>query len=55
MIALLAYIGPETIVPLTSAIAAIGGALMLFWDRVRGAVLSVFGKRRGEQPTETQA
>jgi hypothetical protein len=27
---ILAYIGPETILPLTSALAAIGGVLMLF-------------------------
>jgi len=30
------YIGPETIMPLASALAAIGGALLLFWQRVVG-------------------
>jgi hypothetical protein len=28
------YIGPETIMPLASAIAAIGGMAMLFWRRL---------------------
>ncbi len=27
------YLGPETIMPLASAIAAITGALLLFWRR----------------------
>lgn len=26
-----AYIGPDTMVPLASALAAIGGAVLLFW------------------------
>lgn len=28
------YFGPETIMPLASAAAAIAGALLLFWQRV---------------------
>lgn len=27
------YIGPETIMPIASALAAIGGILMMFWNR----------------------
>ncbi len=27
------YLGPETIMPLASAIAAVTGALLLFWRR----------------------
>lgn len=42
------YIGPETIMPLASALAAIGGILMLFWNRtvayVRGGVRFVRGR-----------
>lgn len=34
---LLGYIGPETILPATSALAAIGGALMLCGRHVRRA------------------
>lgn len=32
---LLAYVGPETILPLTSALAAIGGAFLMFGRYVR--------------------
>ena len=28
------YIGPETILPLTSALAAIAGVLLMFWQRL---------------------
>jgi hypothetical protein len=30
------YIGPETLMPLASAIAAITGVLLMFWRRVAG-------------------
>jgi hypothetical protein len=33
---LLLYIGPETMLPLASALAAIGGVLLLFWHRFIG-------------------
>jgi hypothetical protein len=32
---LLAYIGPETILPLGSLIAAVGGMALMFWGYVR--------------------
>jgi hypothetical protein len=32
---ILAYVGPETILPVTSALAAAGGVLMLFWGQIR--------------------
>lgn len=28
------YIGPEAFLPLTSALAAIAGAVLIFWNRV---------------------
>ena len=34
------YVGPETLMPLASALAAIAGALLLFWRRTVGAVRS---------------
>jgi hypothetical protein len=34
---LLAYVGPETIVPLGSLLAAIGGVALMFWSYVRAA------------------
>lgn len=30
---ILLYIGPETMLPLASALAAIGGVLLVFWHR----------------------
>ena len=44
----LAYIGPDLIMPLTSALAAIAGVLLMFWNRVSGAIRAgwqrLFGK-----------
>lgn len=34
------YVGPETLMPLASALAAIAGALLLFWRRAVGAMRS---------------
>lgn len=36
------YVGPETVVPLTSALAAVAGFLILFWRRVLAVVRSGF-------------
>ena len=33
---ILLYIGPETMLPLASALAAIGGVLLMFWHRFVG-------------------
>ncbi len=33
---LLLYIGPETMLPLVSVLAAIGGVLLMFWQRFVG-------------------
>ena len=35
---MLLYIGPETMLPLASALAAIGGVLLMFWQRFVGLV-----------------
>jgi hypothetical protein len=40
------YIGPETIMPLASVLAAIGGILMMFWRKVTGFTRAV-GRRVG--------
>lgn len=32
------YIGPETMLPLASALAAIGGVLLMFWQRFAAIV-----------------
>jgi hypothetical protein len=41
------YLGPETLMPIASALAAVGGFLLLFWRRVIGAVRSVIQKVSG--------
>jgi len=48
-IPMFAYVGPETILPVTSALAAIGGAFLAMGRsvfRVFGVVLRPFRKRR---------
>jgi hypothetical protein len=49
---LLAYIGPETILPLGSILAAIGGVALMFWSYVRGACTWCLGRlRRSDSST----
>lgn len=38
----LLYIGPEAFLPLTSAIAAIVGIVMMFWNRVVGLARKIW-------------
>jgi hypothetical protein len=33
LLPIILYIGPETMLPLASALAAVGGVLLLFWHR----------------------
>ncbi|MEJ2679350.1 MAG: hypothetical protein P8174_09795 [Gemmatimonadota bacterium] len=40
------YFGPETYMPLASAIAAIAGILLAFWRRVVGVVRRIFRPMR---------
>jgi hypothetical protein len=35
---ILLYIGPEAFLPFTSALAAIAGAVLIFWNRLAGFV-----------------
>ncbi len=44
------YIGPETILPLTSALAAILGVLLMFWQRFVGLLRKLWRLivRKGE-------
>ena len=48
---LMMYIGPETMLPLASALAAIGGVLLMFWHRVVGICQQVLAIRRREKST----
>lgn len=36
------YIGPETMMPLASVLAAISGVILMFWRRVSGFARSTF-------------
>lgn len=38
---LLRYLGPETAVPLASALAVVSGALILFWNKTVSAARAV--------------
>ncbi|MFN7917114.1 MAG: hypothetical protein U0Q55_17350 [Vicinamibacterales bacterium] len=40
----LMYIGPDVFLPLTSALAAMAGFLLMFWHRVLGFVMRMLGK-----------
>jgi hypothetical protein len=40
---LILYVGPDQILPFTSALAAVGGAIMIFWRQVTGAARRIFG------------
>ena len=43
---LVGYIGPETILPLGSLLAALGGAALMFWTYLRSAAAWCLGKLR---------
>lgn len=40
----LLYIGPDVLLPLTSALVAAAGVLLMFWQRVVGFVVRLFGR-----------
>lgn len=37
-LALMLYVGPDQIMPFTSALAAVGGVILIFWRQVKGAL-----------------
>jgi hypothetical protein len=47
------YIGPDAFLPLTSALAAVAGVLMLFWQRVIGVVNRVLGRTSKTEPPKS--
>jgi len=55
LVGLLGYIGPDVFLPLTSALAAIGGVLLMFWHKIAGFVARLFGRPGSKHapPTET--
>jgi undecaprenyl pyrophosphate phosphatase UppP len=38
------YIGPDVFLPITSALAAIAGVLLMFWHRIVGFARKLFGR-----------
>ena len=46
---LILYLGPEVLMPIASVFAAIGGALLMFWSRVRDAIRVLFGGERNDE------
>jgi len=46
------YIGPETLVPLASFFAAVGGVVLMVWAKVREGVLALLG--RGGRSSEPE-
>ena len=44
------YIGPDTLMPLASAFAAVAGFVLMFWRRLVGAVKYLFSKLSGRAP-----
>jgi hypothetical protein len=40
-----AYIGPETLLPLGSVLAAIGGLFLFFWRYTGGLIINLFRKK----------
>lgn len=49
---MLMYVGPDTLLPLTSVLGAIGGVIMIFWRQVTGAfrkVLSLFKREKSSE------
>jgi len=43
----LLYIGPEAFLPFTSALAAIAGAVLIFWNRLAGFARRIWQKLTG--------
>lgn len=39
---LLLYLGPEVVAPVLSALAAVGGVLLMFWRRVAAGARALF-------------
>ena len=46
MLPVVLYIGPDVFLPLTSALAAIAGVLLMFWQRIVGLVGRLFGRSK---------
>ena len=49
---ILGYLGPDSLIPLASFLAAAVGFILLFWHRLAGLVRKLFGRGRQDEATE---
>lgn len=48
-VAAIMYIGPDALMPVATAIAAVAGFLMMFWRRVTGALRLLTQRLTGQR------
>jgi hypothetical protein len=46
------YLGPDSLIPLASILAAVVGFILLFWHRGVGLVRKLFGRGRQDEPAD---
>lgn len=51
----MAYIGPDAFLPLTSAFAAIAGVVLIFWNRVTALCRTLWLKATGRPKNDKTA
>mgnify|MGYP001819168980 CR=1 FL=1 len=49
---MLLYVGPDLLMPLASILGAIGGAILLFWNRVVDLTRAILGRGNRESDEE---
>jgi len=54
LLPLVGYIGPDVFLPVTSALAAIAGVLLMFWQKVVAIVGRLFGRGRQAPPSDSK-
>ena len=52
---LLGYIGPDVFLPITSALAAVAGVLLMFWQKIVGFVGRLFGRAKPPSPPASKS
>jgi hypothetical protein len=47
------YLGPDSLIPLASILAAVAGFILLFWHRGAGLVRKLLGRGRRDEPADS--
>ena len=47
------YLGPDSLIPLASILAAALGFILLFWQRAVGLVRRLLGRGKREEPADS--